>query len=148
MKKIKVLGERVPPPSATDVPSGANSICGFNRFACCTRLLPGREGINGRGIKWLPICEDPVLIRLLILGSSLVVELSLSIKLSTKGHRSSWRGERGVTAGLGLEMWMLWVQIHSPRRSTGTWSSCLSTAVVPLIKTMFIVEEVPNSVFT
>lgn len=29
MKEIRVLGERVPPPSATDVPSGANSICGL-----------------------------------------------------------------------------------------------------------------------
>lgn len=148
MKKIKGLGGRVPPPTATDIPSRANSICGLTGSHAVPQRLPGRENINSRGIKWLPICEGPVLIRLLILGSSLVVELSLSIKLSTKGHRSSWRGE-----GVWLQGWG-WQcgdggfksTVHADPR--GTWSRCLSADVLPLMKTMFIVEEVPDSVFT
>lgn len=43
----------------------------------------GKKRINSRGIEWLPTCEHPVLICLLIWGSSLVFALSLSITFST-----------------------------------------------------------------
>lgn len=79
---LEVLGEKVPP-WPTEAFSRAYCSYGLTGSYAAPQLVSGREKINSRGIKWLPICEHPVLIRLLILGSSLVLELSLSIKLST-----------------------------------------------------------------
>lgn len=134
----------------TEATSRANCPCGLTDSHTVPQLMCRREKINSRGIKWLPICEHPVLIRLLILGSSLVLELSLSIRLSTKGHRSSWKGEGSLTARTGFRN----VKTMSSNPNTmqicvGPWIvSSISTDVLSLIKLILMIEGVPSSVFT
>jgi hypothetical protein len=81
----------------------------------------------------------------LIWGSSLVLELSLFIKLSPIGHRSSWRERVVSLPWLELEMWRLSSSPHSMKIHVGPGAAICPLLSV-LIKTLLITEGLPSRV--
>lgn len=134
--------------------SSRASSCGLTSSHAVPPLMSGREKINSKGIKWLPICEHPVLICLLISGSSSVLELSLIHQTFHKRAqiilRRSWEGGEccncGGRAGNVVTVGSHPHTLHADPH--GTLSSRLLTALVSLIKMILIKERLSSGVYS